>query len=201
MTWIRDKWIAIALHIIALLPILILLLNAQAGDLGANPIQAATLRTGKTALIYLILTLTCSPLHAIFGWKPVLALRRWLGLYTFFYAGVHFLIFVGLDFGFQPVVVREVFLYRRYALVGFFSGVLLTLLALTSTKGWMQRLGKGWFRLHRMVYLAAILAIVHYLWLVKADLRTPLIYAGIVFLLLLLRIPSLDRFFQSLRSR
>jgi sulfoxide reductase heme-binding subunit YedZ len=201
MAWIRSKWITIVLHIIALLPILILLLNAQAGDLGANPVQAATLRTGKTALIYLILTLACSPLHTMFGWKSVLALRRWLGLYTFFYAGVHFLIFVGLDFGFQPVIVREVFLYRRYALVGFFSGVILTMLALTSTKGWMQRLGRGWFRLHRLVYLAAIFAVVHYLWLVKADLRTPLIYAGIVLLLLLLRIPFLNRFLQSLRTR
>ncbi len=201
MTWIRGKWITPALHIGALLPFFLLLLDAWAGDLGANPVQAATLRTGKAALICLILSLACSPLHAIFGWKLALALRRWLGLYAFFYAGVHFLIFAGLDYGFQPVLVREVFLYRRYALVGFLSGVILALLALTSTKGWMQRLGRGWFRLHRMVYLAAIFAVVHYLWLVKADLSTPLIYAGIVLLLLLLRIPSLNRLLQSRRIR
>jgi sulfoxide reductase heme-binding subunit YedZ len=201
MAWIRRKWIILVLHIGALLPLILLFLDAWAGDLGANPVQAATLRMGKAALIYLILTLACSPIHAIFGWKYARTLRRWLGLYAFFYAGVHFLIFAGLDYGFQPALVREVFLYRRYALVGFFSGVILTMLALTSTKGWMQRLGRGWFRLHRLVYLAAIFAVVHYLWLVKADLRIPLIYAGIVLLLLLLRIPFLNRYLQSLRTR
>ena len=201
MTWFRDKWPLLVLHVGALLPILLLLLNVWVGDLGANPIQAATLRTGKVALICLVLTLASSPVYAIFGWKYALVLRRWLGLYAFFYAGVHFLIFAGLDYGFQPGLVREVFLHRRYALVGFLSGVILTLLALTSTKGWMRRMGRGWFRLHRMVYLAAILSVVHYLWLVKADLRMPLIYAGIVLLLLLLRIPPLSRFLESLRAR
>jgi sulfoxide reductase heme-binding subunit YedZ len=201
MTWLRSKWPFFVLHVGAMLPILLLLLNLWVGDLGANPVQAATLRTGKVALICLVLTLACSPIYALFGWRHALALRRWLGLYAFFYAGVHFLIFAGLDYGFQPALFREVFLYRRYALVGFSSGVILTLLALTSTKGWMQRLGRGWFRLHRMVYLAAILAVVHYLWLVKADLRTPLIYAGIILLLLLLRIPLLSRFLESVKAR
>jgi sulfoxide reductase heme-binding subunit YedZ len=117
------------------------------------------------------------------------------------YVCLHFLIFVGLDYGFDPALLYEAIFEKKYALVGFATFLILLPLAITSTKGWMKRLGKNWKRLHRWVYLAGLLAVVHYVWLVKSDIREPLIYGGIVVLLLLARVPALRRAMTHLRSR
>ena len=182
-----------AVHIAALLPLLLLVVNWAQDNLTFNPIQALELRTGKYALVLLILSLACTPLNTVFGLRQALKVRRPLGLYAFLYASLHFLIFIGLDYQFDLLLLREAIFEKRYALVGFSAGLILLALAITSTRGWMKRLGHTWAKLHKFVYLAGILVIVHYVWLVKADIRTPLLYGAIVLLLLILRIPYVRR--------
>jgi sulfoxide reductase heme-binding subunit YedZ len=146
-----------------------------------------------------MLSLAITPLNSLFGWRQIIPLRKWFGLYSAFYVGVHFLIFIGIDYGFDLSLILAELIFKRYIIVGFLAGLILLPLALTSTKGWQRRLRKNWKRLHRLVYLAAILASVHFIWLVKADIRTPLIYLGIFLLLLILRIPAIRRFTRGLR--
>jgi sulfoxide reductase heme-binding subunit YedZ len=148
----------------------------------------------------LILSLACTPAYTISGFKQVLRLRRPLGLYAFMYAGLHFLTFVGLDYGFDLDLIALDVLDQRYVLVGFASGLLLLLLAITSTRGWQKRLDKNWKRLHRLAYLAAILAIVHFMWLVK-DIREPLRYGIVVALLLVVRIPVVRKALSNVLHR
>src|SRR6185436_2665082 len=139
-------------------------------------------------LVLLILALACTPLNTIFGFRQVVGLRKSLGLYSFLYATLHFLTFVGLDYQFDPVLLKEAIFKKRYALVGFAAFLTLLPLAITSTKGWMRRLGRNWKRLHRLAYLAALLAVVHFVWLVKSDVREPLLYGAVVVSLLALRL-------------
>lgn len=185
----------ILVHLAGLFPFVWLVFDYFTNNLTVNPIQAATLRTGKAALIFLILSLACTPLNTVFGFKPAIKVRRPLGLYAFFYASLHFLIFVGVDYGFDPALLKEAIFEKRFALVGFSAFLILLPLAITSTRGWMKRLGKNWTRLHRFVYLASLLVIVHYIWLVKSDIRIPILYGLVVVTLLILRIPSIRRFF------
>jgi sulfoxide reductase heme-binding subunit YedZ len=134
-------------------------------------------------------------LNTVFGFRQALKVRRALGLYAFFYASLHLLIFVGVDYGFDPVLLREAIFEKRFALIGFASFLILLPLAITSTRGWMKRLGKNWTRLHRLVYLAALLVIVHYTWLVKSDIRVPILYGVGIVILLVLRLPAIRRIF------
>jgi sulfoxide reductase heme-binding subunit YedZ len=170
-------------------------------QLTADPIRAILLRTGKTALILLILSLACTPINTLLGFKQVLKVRRALGLYAFLYATIHFLVFVGLDYGFDPDLLKQALLDRPYALVGFAAFLILLPLAITSTKGWMKRLGQVWKKLHRWVYLAALLVIVHFVWLVKADIREPLLYGAVVVLLLTFHIPRVRQVVSRICNR
>ena len=120
-------------------------------------------------------------------------------LYAFLYAAVHFLIFSVLDYGLDLSLIWDAIAEKRFVLVGFAAFLILTPLAITSTKGWMRRLGKNWKRLHYGVYLAAVLVIVHFVWLVKADIRRPLLYGAVVALLLVLRLPPVRRWITKLR--
>lgn len=176
-----------AAHIGALLPLGLLVLDFYTGNLTANPIQAATLRTGKTALVLLVLSLACTPLVSLFRWTFVQKLRKPLGLYAFLYASLHFLIFIWVDLGLNWTFILDGFLQKPYALVGFAAFLLLVPLAVTSTRGWQRRLGKGWKKLHRLVYPAGLLVIVHYIWVVKSDIREPLLWGIVITLLLVLR--------------
>lgn len=191
----------VAVHLAALAPLALLIWDGVHDDLTANPIQAITFRTGKTALILLVLSLACTPLNSVFGVRQAVKWRRPLGLYAFLYAGLHFLIFTVLDYGLDLFLLREAIFEKRYALVGFAAFLLLIPLAITSTRGWMKRLGKRWKRLHQAVYVAGLLVIVHYVWLVKADRREPLLWGVAVGLLLLLRIPAVRRWIAQIRSR
>lgn len=149
------------------------------GWLGVNPIEKLTRVTGLTTLVILLVTLAVTPLRRLTGWNPLIRLRRPLGLFAFFYAFLHFSIWMGLDLGFQLSWVWEDIVERPYITVGFTAFLLLVPLAVTSTRGWIRRLGKRWAFLHRLVYVATALGLVHFYWLVKADVRLPLLLVGV----------------------
>ena len=193
----RFQWFV---HLAAGVPLAWLILDLIRDNLTVNPIQALTLRTGKSALIFLILSLACTPLNTVSGFHQALKVRRALGLYAFLYASLHFLIFIGLDYQFDTDLLIEAIFEKKYALVGFSAFLILLSLAITSTRGWMKRLGRKWTRLHRYVYLAGVLVVVHYVWLVKSDIRVPLLYGAFVLALLIARIPPIRRSLSQLRQ-
>ena len=177
----------IAAHIAALIPLVWLLWDFWQGNLGPDIIREATLRTGKAALIMLVASLACTPINIVFNFKQALKLRRPLGLYSFMYASIHFAIFIGVDYFFDFELIKDALFEKRYALAGLSTGLILLALALTSTLGWQRRLKKNWKRLHKFAYVAGILAVVHFIWLVKQGVLEPWFWAGLVALLLLLR--------------
>lgn len=201
MRSLAKNWPRGVTHILALLPLVLLIWDGTHDQLTANPIQEITARTGKTALITLVLSLACTPLNTLFGIRQVLPLRRPLGLYAFMYAGLHLLTFTVLDYGLDARLIWDTIAEKRYVLVGFSAFMLLLPLALTSTRWSMRRLGKRWKALHRLVYVAAPLAVLHFLWLVKADIREPLLYGALVAGLLALRVPGVRRRLSTIGGR
>ena len=187
---------------LCLVPALLLAHGIIVNDLGANPLETVTHETGLWSLRLLLLTLAGSPLRRLTGWNRLQSLRRMLGLYAFFYACLHFLTWVWLDQGLRWDAVLEDIAKRPYVTVGFTAFVILIPLAVTSTKSMMRRLGRRWQTLHRLVYLSAALVLVHFVWLVKADVAEPLFYAAVYFALILFRIPFVRRriMVQSLQS-
>ena len=194
------RWIQLLAHVAALSPLAVLVWDFAQGQLTVNPIQEIQLRTGRYALVLLALSLACTPINIVFGFNWVLRLRRMLGLYAFMYASLHFLNFVGLDYGFDFALIWEDIAEKRFVLAGFAAFLSLLLMAVTSTKGWVKRLGKNWVRLHWLVYVAAALAATHFLWQVKADFRVPLLY-GVVALLLIVRISGVRKAVSEFRSK
>jgi sulfoxide reductase heme-binding subunit YedZ len=184
-----------------LVPLVHLIWDGVHRDLTANPIQEITTRTGKTALVLLVLSLACTPANSVLGIRQAVLLRRPLGLYAFMYAGLHLLTFTALDYGLDPQLIVQAIVEKRFVLAGFGAFLLLTPLAITSTRGWMRRLGRRWKRLHRLVYLAAPVAVVHFVWLVKADIREPLLYGAAVAALLTLRVPGVRRTLAGVLNR
>ncbi|HHH36080.1 MAG TPA: protein-methionine-sulfoxide reductase heme-binding subunit MsrQ [Gammaproteobacteria bacterium] len=176
--------------LLCLLPFAMLLYDGFAHQLGANPVEKITHRTGDWTLRLLLLTLAVTPLRRITGWNPLIRIRRMLGLYTFFYACLHFLTYLVFDQFFDWQEIYKDILKRPYITVGFTAFVLLVPLAVTSTNAMIRRLGKRWRQLHQLVYVVATLGVLHYLWLVKKDLREPLVYAVIWLILLLMRRPG-----------
>ena len=170
-----------------LTPLALLILWFFNGGLGANPIEKITHWTGRTSLTLLVITLAVTPLRRITKWNQVIQVRRLLGLFAFFYAVLHFLTYVVLDLFFDFSRVAEDILERPYITVGFTALLLLIPLAITSTKGWIRRLGKRWTMLHRLIYVATALGVLHFYWKVKADTRAPLLYAAALVLLLAIR--------------
>lgn len=198
---LKSQWLRIIVHVGVWIPAGVIIWDAWTNHLTAEPIREITFRTGKTALILLTLSLACTPAHTLFGFKSALKVRRALGLYSFFYALAHLLMFVGVDYLFDLALLQGAILEKPYALVGLAAFLILLPLALTSTKGWMKRLGKTWARLHRAVYFAAPLVIVHFIWLVKLDIREPLMFGAIIGLLLILRIRFVRQWISQLRHR
>ena len=172
-----------------LIPLLLLVSRGLTGKLGANPIEAITHFTGDWALNFLLITLSVTPIKNLSGYNLVLRYRRMLGLYAFFYASLHFLTYLVLDQFFDWREIIADIIDRPYITVGFTAFVLLLPLAITSTNRMMRRLGKYWKRLHQLIYIIAVLGVLHYLWLVKADMSTPIIYGLILVVLLALRAP------------
>ncbi len=197
----RRRLNRLAYHAIGLFPLAWLLFDFWFGFLGPEPIRAMILRMGKAAIILLTLSLACSPAGYIFGWKDAVNWRRALGLYAFLYVCLHLLFFVWLDYGFMMRLVIEEIVLRRYAVVGFLAFLLLIPLAVTSTRSAQRRLGKRWAVLHQLVYVAAVLAVIHYIWLVKNTTLQPLLFAAAVGVLLVLRAEPVKRYLLNMRRR
>jgi sulfoxide reductase heme-binding subunit YedZ len=169
----------------ALVPLAFLIYRALTNDLGANPIETINRYTGDWVLRFLLITLAVTPLRRLTGWNGLLRYRRMLGLFAFFYACVHFLSWAWLDQYFVLADIVQDVAKRPYITVGFASFLMLIPLALTSTNAMIRRLGaKRWQQLHRLVYLIGIGGVVHFLWLVKSDIREPLVYGAVLALLL-----------------
>lgn len=187
----------------ALTPLAWLGWRAWQGALGVDPVNTINNETGRAALIVLFLSLACTPLNIVFGLRTALALRKPLGLIAFAYATLHLTNFVALDYAFAfGLILQDAVLTMPYILAGSLALLILTALAITSTRGWMRRLGRNWKRLHRLVYAAGMLAVLHFLWQAKAAEREePLIYATVLALLLLVRTPPVRRWLIAQRIR
>lgn len=184
------SWIKPALFIVCLIPLAQLAYGFYRDDLTANPIEYITRFTGSWALVILITSLAVTPLRKIFGWNALIKFRRMLGLFAFFYAALHFATYMFLDLFFDfPAIAKDI-IKRPYITVGFTAFVLMIPLAMTSTTAMIRRLGKRWQQLHYLVYLVAILGVVHFYWLVKADIRRPAQYGAVLALLLGYRLLS-----------
>jgi sulfoxide reductase heme-binding subunit YedZ len=184
-------WLKAGLFLVCLIPLGKLLLETfgLAGlSLGANPVEELIHRCGIWGLNFLLVTLAITPLQKLIGKAWLLRLRRMFGLFAFFYILLHFLIYAGLDQRFNIRAIFEDVLERPYITLGMTGLLLLIPLAITSTNGWMRRLGRRWQKLHRLVYVIAILGVWHFYWQVKLDIREPLIYIGILAVLLGFRV-------------
>jgi methionine sulfoxide reductase heme-binding subunit len=204
----RNQILQILVHAAAWVPLIVLIYDFQTNNLTVNPIQAASQRTGNIALILLILSLSCTPLHLLFRFSPALKWRRPLGLYAYMYAAIHLLIFTGLDYGFDWALITQTVAEKRFILVGTLAFLILTILAITSYRWWMARLGKNWKRLHQAVYLVNLLVVLHFAWAVKGDVTRlqgdvvrPILAGSVIAVLLILRLPPVRRFIRSLRNQ
>jgi sulfoxide reductase heme-binding subunit YedZ len=187
--------------LLCLLPLVRLIVLGVGGGLGANPIEFITHSTGTWTLVGLLVILSVTPLRQLTGRADLVRYRRMLGLFTFFYACLHFVTYLWLDQFFDPAAIARDIVKRPFITVGFTAFVLLIPLAATSTHAMMRRLGRRWQLLHRLIYLIAVLGIIHYLWLVKKDLTDPLVYGGVLVLLLGLRLPLGVALLRAIRGR
>jgi len=186
---------------ICLLPLARLIYLGGSGGLGANPIEFITRSVGTWTLVGLMVTLSVTPLRRLSGRADLIRYRRMLGLFSFFYACLHFVTYIWLDQFFDPAAIAKDIVKRPFITVGFTAFVLLIPLAVTSTHAMMRRLGRRWQQLHRLVYVIALLGVIHYLWLVKKDMTEPLIYSGVLVLLLTMRLPWAVNLLQAARTR
>jgi methionine sulfoxide reductase heme-binding subunit len=197
-SFLTSKWTKAVVFVLCCVPFGNLLWRAfhngltgfpNSMDFGPNPIEFITHRTGDAAIRILVLTLAVTPLRQLLRQPQLIRFRRMLGLFAFFYACLHFATWIGLDKQFDWAEMWKDVLKRRFITVGFTALVLMVPLAVTSTAGMIRRLGgKRWRALHRLIYASAILAVIHYYWLVKSDVRKPLMYAAFLAVLLAWRL-------------
>lgn len=186
----KKSWVGIktVVFVLSLLPFLVLLNDAIHDQLGANPIETLHFRLGDWAIRFLCIGLAITPIRRLARQPWLSRFRRMVGLFAFFYASLHFLVYIILDLSLSWDIFIDEVPKSPYILVGLFTYGLLIPLALTSTKAMQKRLGKYWVQLHKLVYITGITAVVHYLWLVKSDNAQPVSYALIVFCLLSARL-------------
>jgi len=184
----RPKIIKPFLFIACLVPLALLAVDGLQGHLGANPIEKITHATGDWTLRFLLITLAVTPLRRLTGINELISFRRMLGLFAFFYGTLHLMTYLWLDKFFDMhEIVKDVY-KRPFITAGFTAYCLMVPLAITSTKGWIRRLGKKWVVLHRLIYASAAAGVIHYIWLVKKDKLRPEIYGAILAALLVWRI-------------
>lgn len=201
--YLHRSWFWLAVNIAASLQLLFLLRDFWQDNLGVDPVNTINNATGRAAIVLLLLSLAATPANTIFGFRRGLTVRKALGLWAFFYASFHLLNFVGLDYGFDlGFMLQDAVLNKPYILAGSLALLILLPLAITSTRGWMRRMGRNWKRLHQFVYAAGVLAVLHFLWQAKAAERwEPLLYGLALALLLVVRIPPVRRRIVGLRTR
>lgn len=190
----RALLLQVLIHVGALLPLALLLLDFAFGRLTANPIREIQLRTGSHTMLLLTLSMACKPVYVLTGLRTALEFRRPLGLYAFLYAALHVFNLVVLDYLFNFRLLWEDIAEKPYILAGLPAFLMLLVLAITSIRALALRLGKKWRRVHRLAYAAAILAVVHYLWQVRVNIPAPYIYAVVLAILLVVRLPQFERF-------
>ena len=196
--WFGMKTLA---HALALAPAIVLASDAIHDRLGADPVAVLTHQTGEWALRFLLLSLAMTPLRLMLKQNWPIRFRRLIGLYAFFYASLHFAVYLFLDLGSYWSQIGADILKRPFITVGFAAWLLLLPLAITSNQWMMRKLKKNWQKLHKLVYAIGLLAVVHYYWLVKSDVREPLMYAGILALLFAIRLkPRLHSWLASRRT-
>ena len=186
---LSSRWLKVAVFALCLVPVLLLVWKAFNGGLGANPIEFITHATGDWTLRFLCITLSITPLRKLMRLPELVRFRRMLGLFGFFYGCLHFLTWLVVDKFFDWNEILKDVVKRPYITAGFTGFVLLIPLAVTSTTGWIRRMGgKRWQMLHRLIYVTACAGVVHYYWLVKSDIRLPVFYGAIVAVLLAYRL-------------
>jgi methionine sulfoxide reductase heme-binding subunit len=184
-----SKWTKVAVFLLCLIPFGDLVWRILNNKLGANPVEFLQHATGDWTLRFLIFTLCITPFRRLFNLPDLIRFRRMLGLFAFFYVSLHFITYLGPDQQFDLAGMWKDVAKRPFITVGFTAFVLLIPLAITSTTGWIRRLGgKRWQMLHRSIYFAAVFGVIHYYWLVKSDVREPLFYGALVAILLLWRL-------------
>jgi methionine sulfoxide reductase heme-binding subunit len=186
---LSSKWTKVFAFLLCLVPLLQLGWGAYAQKLGANPIEKITHKTGDWTIRFLLITLSVTPLRKLLNEPKLARFRRMLGLFAFFYGTLHLTTWIWLDKFFDLNEMWQDVLKRRFITVGMLGFVLMIPLAITSTAGWVRRLGYvRWQRLHRLVYFSALAGVIHYYWLVKSDVRLPLLYMGILAVLMIYRL-------------
>jgi len=174
--------------IVCIWPLISIVLSTYMDKLGANPVQFIERHFGKWTLIFICLTLSITPLSIIAKQKFLISFRRMFGLYSFFYACIHLLAYIWIDYMFDWIEIAKDISKHRFVLIGTAAWLLMLPLALTSTNKMIMRLKQNWKKLHRLIYLIAIFGVLHFFWLVKKDYSEPILYACIVFFLLLFRL-------------
>ena len=186
-------WIKVFVHIAALTFIGLIFWDYFNDQLTANPIEEITRRTGKYTLISLLLTLSCTPTKILSGFNQIIEARRTIGLYSFFFATLHFFTFLGLDYAFDIDLILKDVIKKRFVIAGFSVYLILTLLAATSFDSARRKLGRKWSNLHALIYPAASLAVLHFAWLVKSGILEPLLYGALILLLLVVRLSLIKK--------
>jgi sulfoxide reductase heme-binding subunit YedZ len=200
------NWLQIVIHIAGWIPLALIIYYFFINNLTVNPIQDIEQRLGRVALYFLVATLAVTPLYTMTGWSGLLPRRRALGLYAFFYASLHVLVFLGLDYGFNFSQILPLLTGKLYLVIGALAFSMLLPLAVTSFDYFIRHMRKKWKRLHWLIYPAGLIVILHYslslkgnLFTLKGNILQPLIWGIVIILLLILRLPPLRRWISSLR--
>ena len=188
LTQINQKYLKVIVFILSLFPIFYIIYQILNNQLGPEPIKDITHHTGKWTLYFMVITLAMTPLKKITKLNIWINYRRMFGLFIFFYASVHLMTYVGLDYRFDLESIGDDIIKKKYIFIGFSAWLLLIPLAITSNKRMIKILKDKWKKLHRLIYLISLFGVVHYLWLVKRDLTEPLVFLTIILFLLAFRL-------------